>query len=136
MINFILDWIWQLPQNLIGLIYAAIIYEEIVDKNYDKDRNYYIFLTKNSGGVSLGKFTFSYYKAIDLDCSIAHEYGHTKQSRYLGPLYLLVVGLPSLIWALLHTSKTKRSYYDFYTESWANKLGGVKEENGILIWDK
>ena len=135
MINFILDWIWQLPQNLIGFIYTILIDDSIIEKRYNEDKNYYIFLTRKYGGVSLGKYTFSYYKAIDLECSIAHEYGHTRQSRYLGPLYLLIVGLPSLIWAWIHTPKTKRSYYSVFPENWANRLGGIKEENGILVWD-
>jgi hypothetical protein len=30
---------------------------------------------------------------------IAHEYGHTLQSHKLDLVYLLVIGLPSLIWA-------------------------------------
>lgn len=32
---------------------------------------------------------------------LVHEYGHTVQSLILGPLYLPVVGLPSLLWAQL-----------------------------------
>jgi hypothetical protein len=49
----------------------------------------------------------------------------------LGPLYLLVIGLPSLLWAWLgdnYREKHGVSYYDFYTEKWANKLGGAKDD--------
>ena len=59
---------------------------------------------------------------------IKHEYGHTLQSKILGPLYLFVIGLPSLIWAGCfedYRKENKISYYDFYTEKWADKLGGV-----------
>lgn len=54
-----------------------------------------------------------------------HEWGHTRQSLYLGPLYLLIIGLPSIIWAMIHTPNSKKSYYFFYTERWADKLGGI-----------
>ena len=60
---------------------------------------------------------------------IKHEYGHSVQSAYLGPLYLFVIGIPSLIWAGCFDSwreKHNKSYYWFYTESWADKLGGAK----------
>ena len=54
-----------------------------------------------------------------------HEWGHTRWSLYLGPLYLLIIGLPSIIWAMIHTPYSKRSYYWFYTERLADRSGGV-----------
>ena len=59
---------------------------------------------------------------------LVHEYGHTIQSLVLGPLYLLVVGLPSIIWLnapFLANMRKQRdlSYYAFYTERLANALG-------------
>ena len=47
----------------------------------------------------------------------------------LGPLYLIVIGLPSLIWAALHSSVRRLrtvDYFSFYTERWADRLAGVK----------
>lgn len=42
-------------------------------------------------------------------------------------LYLIVIGLPSLLWAWLGDSIAPgKSYYWFYTERWADRLGGVK----------
>ena len=63
---------------------------------------------------------------------LMHEYGHTIQSQKLGPVYLLVIGLPSLIWAGCfekYRIKHKKSYYGFYTEKWADKLGGISRED-------
>lgn len=59
---------------------------------------------------------------------LLHEYGHAVQSLLLGPLYLPVVGLPSALWGTLPCLRRKRlrenrSYYSFYTERWANRLG-------------
>lgn len=59
---------------------------------------------------------------------LVHEYGHTIQSLLLGPLYLVVVGIPSALWCFLPYCKKKRkveriSYYSFYTEKWADCWG-------------
>lgn len=53
------------------------------------------------------------------DPTFAHEYGHTKQSKILGPSYLFIVGLPSLIgcWTdSIHDHD--REWY----EVWANQM--------------
>ena len=57
-----------------------------------------------------------------------HEYGHTIQSAILGPLYLPVIAIPSLIWAnspglSRYRVRSGRSYYSFYPERWADQLG-------------
>lgn len=62
--------------------------------------------------------------------TLKHEYGHYKQNLMLGWLTLLVINLPSFIWAACfnkYRAKHNISYYSFYTESWANKLGGCNE---------
>lgn len=35
---------------------------------------------------------------MDSEKTIKHEYGHQLQSYILGPLYLLIIGLPSGLW--------------------------------------
>lgn len=58
---------------------------------------------------------------------LVHEYGHTIQSLILGPLYLPLVGLPSVLWARLPFCRRKWrgkvSYFSFFTEKTANSLG-------------
>lgn len=91
--------------------------------------------------ISLGLFIFMYKQphAIRIGAEVipaseakqrvlVHEYGHTIQSLLLGPLYLPLVGLPSILWAripaLRKMRKNKRiSYYSVYPENWANLLG-------------
>ena len=49
----------------------------------------------------------------------------------LGPIYLIVIVIPSCLWAWLgekYREKNDVSYYAFYTEKWANKLGGAKDD--------
>lgn len=72
--------------------------------------------------VSLGMFVFVREKNAEL---LRHEYAHTIQSLMLGPLYLLVIGLPSIIWAGLFNKYRKRRkipYRAFYTEKWADRI--------------
>lgn len=133
-IKEILYWTWCLPQTLLGLIVKWIYNGKgkhtLSTYNLTKDIKYCL---SNSlpGGISLGK-----YIILNVECddtySIKHEYGHQIQSFILGPLYLLVIGLPSLIWCWFIRDyvndkrrlkgKNTLSYYWFYTEKWANKL--------------
>ncbi len=96
---------------------------------------------ENSASVSLGLFVFvskrpsfarkhkdKYTENQLFDMLVVHEYGHTIQSLILGPLYLIIVGIPSSTWAGMPylVQKRKRegiSYFDFFTESNANYLG-------------
>ncbi len=75
--------------------------------------------------LSLGLFIF--VPAGEDPRLLGHEYGHTLQSLALGPLYLPVIGLPSLLRAAWRRRGRARgrSYYDFYTERWADRWGGV-----------
>lgn len=110
-------YIWQLPQNLLGLLIKHLVKAEL---GYNK-----IYFWKLYSGLSLGSYIFVNEHCAD--STILHELGHRKQSRILGPLYLLVVGIPSFLWASLRQLGLfkSKSYYWFYTEKWANKLGGV-----------
>lgn len=114
-----ISYLYQLPQHLIALL-LRLIYK-------GNDSEYNGCIVRRSvylrGGISLGKYIIvnQWFKEID----IKHEYGHSIQSRYLGWLYLIVIGLPSLLWAMFYRGK---NYYSFFTEKWADKLGGVINE--------
>lgn len=123
----ILAYIWQLPQNIVGLI-VKFFYKETHKLIY-KDRKVFVCPTF-PGGISLGNTII--IKKYPHDTKtwnvVKHEWGHTRQSLYLGPLYLLVIGLPSAIWAACYRSdpENPNGYYEFYTEKWADKLGNVE----------
>lgn len=123
--NFLIDWVWQLPQNILGLGYYLVILDDII-REFDSDiSNCLICIKRSNGGVTLGKYVFVYNGYNDLSGVVKHELGHVKQSRILGPLYLFVIGIPSIIWAAFHRDiAPNKDYYDFYTEKWANKLAG------------
>lgn len=95
---------------------------------------------KNPSSVSLGMFVFvterpyfaeklPQYPESELNSRLlVHEYGHTVQSLILGPLYLIIMGIPSTLWGFLPCCARKRSekgisYFSFFTERWANRLG-------------
>ena len=122
--KFLLDWVWQLPQNLLGLGYKVVVYEYIIEEWDIAQGGYRLILKESNGGITLGKYIFVYEKFNNY--VVKHETGHVKQSLYLGPLYLLVIGLPSILWASTHRwLAPKKDYYWFYTEAWANKLAGI-----------
>lgn len=119
-----------MPQNLAGLLFLNCKKGRKSVKFFDKTDCK--FFTDNNGSVSLGDYIFVLNP--NNRETVNHEYGHHKQSLYLGPLYLLVIGLPSIIgyWidVLFHDNwgweKRDKWYYNQPWEKWADKLGGVK----------
>lgn len=122
----ILLWIWCFPQMLIGLI-LKVICKGKLKFYYFNGKEYRVYRSNlKSGSISLGKYILlceGHYNDIE---TIKHEYGHTRQSLMLGWLYLIIIGIPSFLWANVFWNG-KSDYYSFYTEKWANKLGDVKE---------
>lgn len=113
-------WIWQLPQNLIGLVLRLIYCRTLVRINHG------IFKARNFPyGISLGNTII-----VRSDMSVTvirHELGHRRQSEILGPLYFFVIGIPGFLWACINKIFGLRNvYYRFYTEAWADKLAGIK----------
>ena len=108
----VLLFIWQLPQNIIGYILSR------GKQKIELSNGTVYYLWKGPGSISLGQ-----YVIVMDERAVPHEAGHCAQSRILGPFYLLVIGLPSLIWCILHTYTRLNSvdYYSFYTEAWAER---------------
>ena len=75
------------------------------------------------GGISLGHYII--INQFQPKTTVMHEYGHCRQSRYLGWLYLLIIGLQSLLHAALCKCKN-HNYYNMWFEKWADKLGNVE----------
>lgn len=142
--KYLLLWIWQLPQHILGIL--MLLYWKIT-KSIHKVEKYkhttvWWLYHKSFPGVSLGNYIFinkmlryrdddPYYDPF----VVPHEYGHSIQSRMLGPLYLIVVGIPSFMQNVIAASWLKLSknspkakeyalnYYNRYPENWADRLG-------------
>lgn len=130
----LLLYLWQLPQNLAGLIVLLVNRNNwlycarsisIEDNDFITIPDHYIVDHLADAGVSLGKYIIFDSDTVISPIDYAHEKGHQKQSLYLGWLYLIVIGIPSGIHNLI-SRKNKCNYYHFWTEAWADKLGGVK----------
>jgi hypothetical protein len=138
-------FLWELPQNIIGFVFF-LVFLPFKEKLEIKDGYFFTFVFKLYPGMSLGRFVFvmrnpkkNYryeFKGIKRDYKdlIAHEYGHSIQSKILGPFYLLVI-FPSGLWfiftSIVEAILKKRfvDYYGFYTEYWADYLGKVKNRS-------
>ena len=120
---------WQLPQTIAGIIVKKVLKA----KPYTTHHEANVYTWTLGRGISLGNYIFVPFEKEDPESYVVqqyikHEYGHTVQSKYLGWFYLLVIGLPSIVWAGCfewYRKKTGKNYYDFYTEKSADKLGGV-----------
>ena len=129
---------WGLPQSLCGLL-VFLRYRRQPHEMYS---GACVTRWPKETSVSLGMFIFlsdnAYTSETDsleqadershLMRLFVHEYGHSIQSLFIGPMYLLAVGLPSILWNQLPVFHRKRerekiSYYDVYPEKQANKLG-------------
>ena len=118
---------WGCIQTLIG----ALLYLGHLHNKHYKYENAIVTEWDYEYSVSLGMFLFVTKKeqaGEGFEKLILHEYGHTFQSLLLGPLYMLVIGFPSMMWLRLPIfqkmrKKKKISYYSFYTEKWADELG-------------
>ena len=122
--NLIL-FIWQLPQHLLAILYIGYLVMMCKDLGVDSRYKQAIVIPcVMRGAVTLGCYVFvglnSEYRK-----TVKHELGHTIQSKILGPLYLIVIGIPNITYCGLRKifpSLRKKNYYNFYTEKWANNL--------------
>ena len=131
-----LHWTWSLPQTLIGWCvyqyYKAIDKNCIIDEKLHHSGHYAIMMKtqKIAGGISLGRYVFTNMQ--DGWVSYDHEFGHSIQSLILGPLYLIIIGLPSMFLAPNITDILNKRYYWFYTEKWADSIMGIKDSQHRL----
>ena len=95
---FWLDLTWGILSTSLGFVSAKVVAPGYMDGW--------------GGAYSLGPVLTGWSGFSDWQ----HEYGHTWQNRVLGPLYLFVVAIPSLISAI----SSPASHNTFYTEKWAD----------------
>ena len=123
---YLVQWTWGLPVNLIGAIVYAFVCKKCRHERY---KNAFIsYVPWKFGGLSMGLFIFMADNKPEgwTNNTRIHEYGHTIQCLLLGPLYWIVIGLPSAVWCNFfegYRQKHNVSYYKLYCESWANSWG-------------
>ena len=133
----VIFWLWQLPQHVLALLVWAALAAAgrvlRVEKTDEAPGNVFVTTRTPRWGISLGRYVFL-DAAYDTQTR-RHERGHSWQSLFLGPLYLLAVGLPSAVgnnlWdRMFHKNWTAERridwYYSRYPEAGADRLGGVE----------
>ena len=129
--------LWTLPQSIVGLIVILFTCAK-PEKEWINNKGYEYSVAKRFNnswrGVSLGEFIiFAKEDCVNYD-SLKHEYGHRVQSNYFGPLYLFIIGLPSILgnlWdRIAHKKWSYKERIEWYYkklpwERWADILGGV-----------
>lgn len=115
----LVKWLWQAPQHILALLLGLLLWPFITKKGmYNNSVLWECSLF--SASMSLGEYIFLTTRASQK--VIKHEGGHSKQSLVLGPLYLIVIGLPSIVHNIIHRifSKGDRQwdYYSFWSERW------------------
>ena len=136
-----LQWTWGIIQNVAG----GMLFLLNVRYRHYRFRGAVVTEWRLSSSLGCGMFIFhggDGCPAHSPECggklwydTLVHEYGHTLQSAILGPFFLPVIAIPSLLWASLPVFKRarrrrKRSYYWLYCEKWANSLGDKVCRNG------
>jgi len=119
---------WEIMQTTFGNIMAHVLnnfYETNVE--YFHGATMVSITSPNVGhwGITTGPYINGASLTADpvLDDIFAHEYGHTKQSQFLGPLYLPGVGVPSLVGSFLDYELDVDHDHDReWYEVWANQL--------------
>ena len=116
---------WELPQTFLGntLSHVRNIFSDVSVEYY----NGATLVNSNNPSPEVSGMTLgSYIQGINLKAdplknpTFAHEYGHTIQSRILGPLYIPLVAPPSLIGCGL--SEMGHDHHNEWYEVWANNL--------------
>ena len=139
----ILLYIWQLPQNVLGLLLIlALRAEKKAGSSGNITICYWQFARNGWFSSFIAAAAFGVYiltpdynlSPLNLERMLRHEYGHTIQSRAWGPLYLIAVGIPSAagnLWSRrFHKNWSAKErqhwYYNRWPEKQADELGGVK----------
>jgi hypothetical protein len=135
--------IWEQPQSALGgALLVASWALGLVEKIERRDGRWLV--ATRGGAVSLGLFVFHNAREnrwfFEGSGILEHEYGHSFQSRWLGPLYLPLVGIPSsarVLYAVLYrelVGRRWRGYFDGWPERQADRAGGVDRDALRARW--
>ena len=122
---YFLQFTWGSTVNLAGLLVFLCCRKRSRSKMF---RSAIVtYLPGNRGGLSLGIFIFLSVRDTQEDNRLcAHEYGHTIQCLLLGPLYWVVVAIPSVVWYHFFAGYRRKHgipYDALFCERWATAWG-------------
>lgn len=123
----ILQWIWGFPQTFLGFLLYRM-HPKQPQRVYHGCK---VLFWEKPTSISLGMYLLvNQYHYTEDSQLLVHEFGHSILSLLLGPMYLLIIGIPSLLWGVLPRAIRFReekevSYYAFFTEKIASWLGRI-----------
>lgn len=134
----LLQWSWGIVQNILGgllfllnLRHKHFFYRGAVVTEWQSDYSLgcgmFIFISDER----YPHLPAAVGRKLQTD-TLVHEYGHTLQSVILGPFFMFVIAVPSVVWAAFFQKwrqRNKVSYYWLYCEKWANVLGDKASGN-------
>ncbi len=118
---YLVQFTWGLPVNLAGLAVFLCCRRSRRERYLN---SVVTWLPGSWGGLSLGIFLFIGDR--ESPGLRVHEYGHTIQCLFLGPLYWFAVVLPSAVWYHCFAGCRRRRgipYDTLYCERWATAWG-------------
>ncbi len=125
-----LYWMSQLTWGCLQSMLGAWIFLLNRKKEHSLYHGAVVTRWKGKSSLSLGPFLFvaEHLDGERYEHILQHEFGHTIQSLVLGPLYLVLIGLPSVIWCNLPYFKRLRNeksvpYDRFFIEGQASRIG-------------
>jgi hypothetical protein len=127
-------FLWQFEQHLYAGFLFLINIGAVYSKRVNGVKVYFAKRFPKSTSISLGNFLIfaentdpeTHPEYFDVTTkTVIHEYGHSIQSKIFGPIYVLVIGVPSFITATIKRIFKKDSvwYHKRYPEHWADVLG-------------
>ncbi|MBP3371150.1 MAG: hypothetical protein J6L88_01335 [Clostridia bacterium] len=125
----ILYWCVQLSWGLLQTALGFCIYLSQKNRTHFIYRGAIVTRWNKQTSLSLGPFLFvaEHLDGERYEHILQHEFGHTIQSLVLGPLYLILIGVPSFIWCNLPYFKKLRAsgvdYDAFFIEANASYMG-------------
>lgn len=122
---------WELPQQLAGVVGGHVnnAIDNVQSVSHYEGATLLETRAENWGGYTIGSIVTADKNtaASPTDDIFKHEFGHYLQSQKLGPLYLPVIGIPSLGSAAFNPAK----HSQFYTERWADQNSNSYFQNKI-----
>ena len=76
--KYLLIYLWQLPQNLLGALYRDLLAYKDKVQLINNTEDFSLYAKDTSGSITLGRYIFISPRADSN--TIKHEIGHLKQS--------------------------------------------------------
>lgn len=100
---FILEWVWQFIQNMLGLLYSFCLGDSCTGKIFGVNNRCNLYIVRDMSCFCLGKFMFisecSQTKAEEYE----QQLGYMVLSRILGPLYIPFIICVYLLYVVLYS---------------------------------